>query len=836
MLALQSEGSKNRGIGRYSYDLSRAVISLAGEQTLLLYNEDLSGSEQGLLGALSSESGIPCTAYTLPTKTCKKVNTLAMTRQIDSFGPAIVHFHSVFEGIPAHTAWVMESFSGLKNAKVSVTAYDLIPFLYPSYYLKDEKTRQDYYKRLRLFYDADLIASISEATKNDIIDHLGIEEERIVTIGGAVDKALFYQETQEEKEISKKKLQYMGILRPYLLYTGGIDFRKNIDRTIEAYAALDPSLRKKHQFVIVCKISHAQRRAYERLVRKLGMASDEVVFTGYVPDDTLRALYNHCKLFVFPSIYEGFGLPVLEALRCGAAVAVSDSSSLPEIVSPEHPRFDPEDRDSITKIFSETLRDEILLRHLRKIAHQRAEMFSWEHSAQKLLEAFGRLRDTQKKGVRKKVAYFSPLPPSYSGISDYSKELLPFLLTKMDIDLFVENPDAVNDPFIEANFSIYDHRCFPHLAEEYHTVIYQMGNSHFHHYMLPYIQNYPGIVVLHDLFLGGMYAALPEGRSKSGFENLLRRCNDSSDRLRVFLENGKWTRQDAIDTLPFHAEVLKAAERVVVHSDYAKMLIEQHSAQYIAKTEVVAQIVWCPSHRRIAQKEVLRKRLGINSDRKILAMFGIIHQAKHYEILFKALDQSTLLEDFPLTLYMVGDFSGSAEKKYFERALKDHGLSDRVIVTGRVSDESYRDYLVCADISTVLRRHSKGETSRALLMNMAYGLPTIVERIGTFDDYPDNTVAKIPPGDSGRLARVLRRLLEDNSYRDRLAQRSTEYIRKYHGGKMIAEEYSQIVDRVSDEKNPANFLEILAETIVEERCPETELRRNERRLYTIFSE
>lgn len=131
-------------------------------------------------------------------------------------------------------------------------------------------------------------------------------------------------------------------LRPgFLLFTGGIEFRKNMEGALAGYATVPPEVRRAHPLVITCRMDAAQEDRLRSVARAHGLAAD-TLFTNFVPDDVLRALYRSTELFVFPSLYEGFGLPVAEAMACGAPAIVADRSSLREIVTRPEARFDPD--------------------------------------------------------------------------------------------------------------------------------------------------------------------------------------------------------------------------------------------------------------------------------------------------------------------------------------------------------------------------------------------------------------------------------------------------------------------------------------------------------------
>ena len=179
-----------------------------------------------------------------------------------------------------------------------------------------------------------------------------------------------------------------NITRPFLLYTGGADERKNLPRLIQAYARLEPTLRETHQLVLAGKISEGDIDRLRQAVKQVGLTNEEVCFTGYVTDDELVALYNLCTVFVFPSWHEGFGLPALEAMACGAAVIGANCSSLPEVIGQEDALFDALDVDSIAAKIARVLQDDNFKQDLCAHGLVQAKLFSWDETARRAIAAF----------------------------------------------------------------------------------------------------------------------------------------------------------------------------------------------------------------------------------------------------------------------------------------------------------------------------------------------------------------------------------------------------------------------------------------------------------------
>ena len=177
------------------------------------------------------------------------------------------------------------------------------------------------------------------------------------------------------------------IRKPFILTVGDLQPRKNqigLIRAFEELVAANPQL--PHRLVIVGKATWFADRV--RDAARASRAADRIDFTGFVNDDELLQLYNACDLMVFPSFYEGFGLPILEAMACGRAVACSKTSSMPEVANAAALLFDPEKRDEIVRAMRDLLVDSELRSRMERLGLQRASLFTWERTAQKTLDIY----------------------------------------------------------------------------------------------------------------------------------------------------------------------------------------------------------------------------------------------------------------------------------------------------------------------------------------------------------------------------------------------------------------------------------------------------------------
>lgn len=267
-----------------------------------------------------------------------------------------------------------------KDQRYVVTVYDLTPFITP----KEHTTiRVSIYRTFfpRTLKTADMIIVDSYSTKNDIVRYFKIPEEKLRVIHLGVDED--YKPLPEDN-VEKIKQKY-NLNYPFILYVGTLEPRKNIPTLIKAFYKLKKS-GLPHKLVITGKKGWKYKDIFE-LIDKLELQKD-VVFTGYVPKEDLPALYNAADLFIYPSLYEGFGLPPLEAMACGTPVITSNTSSLPEVVGNAGIMVDPYDVDGLAKVMYEVLTNEGLREELRKKGLERAKLFSWKKTAEETLKVY----------------------------------------------------------------------------------------------------------------------------------------------------------------------------------------------------------------------------------------------------------------------------------------------------------------------------------------------------------------------------------------------------------------------------------------------------------------
>jgi glycosyltransferase involved in cell wall biosynthesis len=238
------------------------------------------------------------------------------------------------------------------------------------------------------------ILSLSEHTRQDIIKTYGIEAERITAIPLAAPD--HFRAVTDNRELQRVRHNY-GIDRDYILTVGSIQPRKNLARLFKAYASLrgDCSPDKLPKLVLVGKCAWLYDDTL-RVLDELGVR-DTVVLTGYVPESDLPALYSGALCFVYPSIFEGFGLPPLEAMKCGAPVVVGNKTSLPEVVGDAALAVDPFDPQAIASAIKRLMDNPALRKQLSVRGQERAGAFSWRETARQTLKVYEEVARTASK-------------------------------------------------------------------------------------------------------------------------------------------------------------------------------------------------------------------------------------------------------------------------------------------------------------------------------------------------------------------------------------------------------------------------------------------------------
>lgn len=382
---------RTRGLGRYARNLVNSISQIDSENEYLLFYRR--GIKRDNL-----EVGDNFNKGNVLLKRPKRLHRLDQIMD-QSLLPIQILLNGkidVFHSLSSVTPY-------LKACKSIVTVPDLIPFV-----LNEKKIdrlllnlRFKEWLWVKSLRKADRIITFSENSKKDIMKLLVIPEEKIEVIYLSADTR--FGPVRDRQVIAEIMGRY-SVNQKFVLYVGGFSGHKNIERLIRAFYQLSLPSDDEWQLVLAGKlpdekIENADDRTINEpvrkirsLVTKLGLDA-KVIFTGFVPEKDLPALYSAASIFVFPSLYEGFGLPPLEAMACGTPVVASNSSSLPEVIGDAGVLVNPFSIDEITSAVRSVLKNKSRQREMSCKGVERAKRFSWEETARKTLKVYRQVHE-----------------------------------------------------------------------------------------------------------------------------------------------------------------------------------------------------------------------------------------------------------------------------------------------------------------------------------------------------------------------------------------------------------------------------------------------------------
>ena len=366
------------GIGRYTRGL---VVALAQQNTEDEFVLLVTGGRSDRAGPQTQqlESVLPGSFRIRRAPLSERVWTILWHRMrlplpVDLFTGPVDIFHSPDYVLPP-----------LRQGKTVVTIHDLSFLRYPEG--AEPKLRRYLSSAVpRAVSRADLVLGDSENTRNDIIELLGVPPGKVEVLHPGVDE--IFRVVEDERVLTEVSSLH-GLDFPFILTVGTVEPRKNLILLLDAYAALRKASDVPHKLVI----AGGKGWLYEGVFRRVEELSldEDVIFLGFVADQNLPALYSLADVFVFPSLYEGFGLPPLEAMACGTPVITSRTSSLPEVVDEAGLMVPANDPDMLAETIGRVLNDPGLGEDLAKRGVSQARKFTWQATGEKLLAIYQRL-------------------------------------------------------------------------------------------------------------------------------------------------------------------------------------------------------------------------------------------------------------------------------------------------------------------------------------------------------------------------------------------------------------------------------------------------------------
>jgi glycosyltransferase involved in cell wall biosynthesis len=368
---ISAQSLSRSGVGQYQHQLIRHLLKIDKKNDYLLYGFNVRNRkrlEAVRFDASNCETKIISIPQRLITLSWLAFRTPALDRVVK--GCDVYHVSEI-------------SIPPVRKAKRVAFVHDLTTLLFPQFHVSSNVfVHRQRFERLN---EVDAILTNSETTKRDIVDRLSISPDKIhVTHLGAYDCF-----RPMAKEGIGPVLECHGIRKPYLLFVGTLEPRKNLEALILAFNRLKGKDRIPHQLVLAGQ----KGWLYEPILRAIEASPycSDIIQTDYLAEGDLPALMNGAELFVYPSFYEGFGLPVLEAMQCGTPVVTSTVSSLPEVGGDACLYADPHSVEEIADRIRLVLMDSNLQKSMSEKGVERAKHFSWEKCARETLKVYENL-------------------------------------------------------------------------------------------------------------------------------------------------------------------------------------------------------------------------------------------------------------------------------------------------------------------------------------------------------------------------------------------------------------------------------------------------------------
>ncbi len=395
-----------------------------------------------------------------------------------------------------------------------------------------------------------------------------------------------------------------------------------------------------------------------------------------------------------------------------------------------------------------------------------------------------RVHQTQKA----QLAFVSPLPPTASGIADYSAEILPHLTQHYDITLVVTDPKSM-DVKLTDELEVISHQQMMQQGSRFDRVIYHFGNSFFHYEYFLLLQAHPGIVVLHDTYLGD---CIYSNHAQFGTTELSQAIYASHGWAAMPDCHGAV--KQAVGLYPACASVFSGSYGVVVHNRFAREILSQSFTSEMLST--LAEVPLARKLKNLTDRSSAREILGIPEDVTLYSTFGMIHPNKCLIELMEGWVSSGLAGNPSVKLCFVGGRNHNWEMENKIQAwIAKLPNPQQVSLTGYVNAAEYDLYLSASDVALQLRRNSRGESSAALLDCMGAGLATIINAHGSMSEIPDDVTFKI--NDDFTLTELAESLVSaagDSESRLAVGRKARDYVKTYHSPEHVAAAYVEYME------------------------------------------
>jgi glycosyltransferase involved in cell wall biosynthesis len=716
----QSTQYAERGMPRYAAEFGKALLESGARIAAFALNPTLPAPSQ-LPDALR-DSGLVVW------------NTIDTYRNLSNLGPLLsVLTCPFFEQHPIEAVFPRHML--LSGGPIAVVLYDLIPYVMADRYQTSFAERSLYRVRRQLVQRADVVLALSDHTRRDAIEVLGIAPERITIIGAGASEFFHLPDVREDPTATRDR-SIPEIDRSFVLGVGGADPRKNWAALIDAFAMLPRRIREGLQLVLVSNpSSQAALRAHAHL---RGLRDKQLVLTALVSDEVLRTLYQTASLFVLPSLYEGFGLPVLEAARCGCPAITSDASSLPEVLDFGPATFRANDPAAIAATMKRALVDEAFRARLKDAGSRAARRHTWATVAKRAQAGLNAVRVRQSaRPTRCRFALLGESSLERSIVSGFRADAVDLLAERCEVDCFnsdleMRRPTQSNRRWRSFPIGSYGRTFVP---ATYDTVIYTIGESD-NASVTKRLRSLPGIAFL--------------------------RAEPSKA-----------------------VEVIESARALILPSEAAQQQLRSLSQGVVPPSEVLPlapppfpEVYEAPKSR--TPVIVVPGALGpANQPERIIEALALLRPHVRARLVFLGRSEARLASDLL-------------------RCARQLGVADDVEFTGFVAPHVYRARLAASQCAVQLQTGWSAGGSLSLLDCLGAGVPVITDRADALELQTAGAVCIQPEGSTRELATVLRSLLLDPEQVQSRRTAATAYAASWSSAKFV-QGLLEAIDRLGSE-------------------------------------
>jgi glycosyltransferase involved in cell wall biosynthesis len=731
----------NRGMGQYVLALLRALAKesedTGAELIVLLSSHSDSGANKKLKLRLGNISVVELPLWTLTdtpnTKEAISHNKIVIEQWASSENSRDISFivGSLFQ------AEVYPAFPD--SVRKLAIMYDVIPLQMFERYAPKMRWG-DYLSRYKLVYDADKLLCISKTTATDLQLYAGVRPQSIALIKGGPG----------ELESSKEPAHMPD--RPFILMPTGNDIRKNNQLAIEAFELFRLRSGKSYELLVTSHFTEEETTHLKTL-------SPAVTFTGVVSDSVLTWYYANCSVLLFPSTYEGLGMPLIESMVFKKPIAASNIDVFLEISETAPFFFDPANIEEMVNAIHTALVEGVSDERKKEYARVLSE-YTWQNTAKLLLKAQNSLEYSDTK-VKKKIAVVGPHVTGVSAIGKFIAELHPSLSTEYDVEYYYERSlhDKVLRPDIIGHITNYQsvYGLTDAKMRTYEAVIYHIGNSDHHMVTAARALTKPGIVILHDMNLENIYKALVKKKII---------CED-----RMLLE----ARLDSLSKTKsaYVQSLVKRQSSVIVHSKYLKNIIDEITNDDSTNVALAQLPISTPIYAST-----------IKTRRFTIGLAGILAGIKGLEVIEKIARHPEFLHD----KFMLFGLN-FAEPGLLERIRE----LPNVEVTTDLSDFEFQEKLKRLDLFVNYRKKYQGEASYSTLEAMRFGVPVLVRSdFGWYSELPDGSVIKVKE-EKDIITAVLK--LKNNAQEKRdISEKAREVTKSTFNAEQYVEVIKQMIE------------------------------------------